>query len=1159
MMGKSAGLVLITSGFIGLACASLGSHDELVEDRAALYGGTSVPDASSVGTVWIQHLENETDTVGCNAGTGIAITNDVILTAGHVVDWQFAQTNCGGKTTKWLRLEMPDPSQSGQKQVRILSCAGASKTACGGRFPGAYNTPTTNSAFENLGIDVAILRTGGSGFQVAGQTAFYRRPLSERPTSELHNKQVTCYGMSHSKVPICSPCAVIGQLRKAEFTVLTFPQPPLANQHLGYFHPWLPIPHVFITARGGGTVPTSNVPHSTDTNPDPIMVSGDSGGPCIEHTSGNEGAVVGVLHGSSGEQSGGAPAPRWNHFTAASGFRDWVRSRLKQQGYRFALDLDGDGNKDDGIEVRVSAAGTLVVVATFNDGAQESPLDTLLPAGIADVGGTFGGDFDGDGADDIVATMGAAASAVPYYFKGGTSFAFNNVTTWQPSGPYEYFTVGRFDGDSSDDVAAVRFDGTQDLFLGQKNVGLTVPAQFVPRGFNWYGPEFDEESFAISAPGLDSSTGFWAGQPIDDTSGRVYFVANQGPGFEVYPFDLDTLKAEAPSSLTYTSTPGDSFGESLTWGNFDGDTRGAHALVIGAPRVSVGVHQHAGMFTYFKSDPEMVCPEPLNQTGECAKQPILVRQLDRSVLSGQPAADAFFSRNVAAGDFDGDGLDDLAVTSFADLHVIYGKQGVGLAPGNPQTRIDWTTLGVSDFAHAGWETDSLTTGDFNCDGYEDIAFGAPRELVGSAPDGAVIVLYGSTTGVRPELRQRIDKLDLGSAAAGADGFGWSLTAGNFNGDSFVGRPCVDLAIGANEGTGSIRNGAVYVVYGGSQGLRGEGSQRLVQGGPAAGNTVISDQSEPGDGFGAHLAITRADLDRFDDLIIGAFNENLAEGAAHVLRGSAQGITAAGQAYWRQGDPKIGESPETLGGHPLTIGDRFGWNVGGTSNGLVIVGASWESFLKPPVVQAGWAALIRLDDSKANSVEIQGSAFHATEASLTSGGVPLRSVAFFGQQITRARPAFVGVTQPPPRYAGDMVLTSGKGLRGPCHPDATPPVLGAVTATPACLWPPNNRLVAFQLGGGLNVAVHDACDPAPQVRIVSVTSSETAHPSDMVVTDGRACLRSRRNGPPPGRAYTVTVEARDAAGNVSQKSVEVRVPQHKEDGCPALPSSAFGCP
>ena len=115
-------------------------------------------------------------------------------------------------------------------------------------------------------------------------------------------------------------------------------------------------------------------------------------------------------------------------------------------------------------------------------------------------------------------------------------------------------------------------------------------------------------------------------------------------------------------------------------------------------------------------------------------------------------------------------------------------------------------------------------------------------------------------------------------------------------------------------------------------------------------------------------------------------------------------------------------------------------------------------------------------------------------------------------------------------------------------DTTPPSL-ALAAQPAILWPPDHRLAPVRLVA----QAADACDPAPAVIFVGVSSDEPGsagasageRPGDVVAAPGAACdlvtLRAERDPAGGGRTYRVTCEARDASGGATRAEAIVLVP------------------
>lgn len=117
-------------------------------------------------------------------------------------------------------------------------------------------------------------------------------------------------------------------------------------------------------------------------------------------------------------------------------------------------------------------------------------------------------------------------------------------------------------------------------------------------------------------------------------------------------------------------------------------------------------------------------------------------------------------------------------------------------------------------------------------------------------------------------------------------------------------------------------------------------------------------------------------------------------------------------------------------------------------------------------------------------------------------------------------------------------------------DTTAPTISSLTANPATLWPVNHKLVNIQLSASATDLVG-----VTSLRIVNVTSSEPDDgcgdgdtPNDIQITgDLTLKLRAERDGRRSGRTYTITVEARDAAGNATLATTTVSVPKSQGGG------------
>jgi rhamnogalacturonan endolyase len=127
---------------------------------------------------------------------------------------------------------------------------------------------------------------------------------------------------------------------------------------------------------------------------------------------------------------------------------------------------------------------------------------------------------------------------------------------------------------------------------------------------------------------------------------------------------------------------------------------------------------------------------------------------------------------------------------------------------------------------------------------------------------------------------------------------------------------------------------------------------------------------------------------------------------------------------------------------------------------------------------------------------------------------------------------------------------GDGMSSPprpriVHSDTLAPVFKSLTASTASLWPPNHRMVPVTVTAELV----DLLDSAPTARIVGVSSNEpidgeddgNTSPDWQIIGPLTVHLRAERSGAGKGRLYTIQVEGKDAAGNITLQTVTVSVP------------------
>jgi hypothetical protein len=365
----------------------------------------------------------------------------------------------------------------------------------------------------------------------------------------------------------------------------------------------------------------------------------------------------------------------------------------------------------------------------------------------------------------------------------------------------------------------------------------------------------------------------------------------------------------------------------LRAGNFNGDDY--DDLAIGIPLEDIGNVNNSGTTA-------VLWGGDAGLTG-----PVLSRNQETANADTVESGDRF-GDSLAAGDFDGDTFDDLAIG--APLENLEGAPDAGLVAvlfGDPPDNLGPTEVYERSLLLGSLERgdrfgEALVGGNFDGDDFEDLVIGMPSEDVGTTTDaGVIVLLFGGPGGLDPSREpQVVDQASSGNPLEAGDRFGQVLAAADFDGDGDD-----DLAVGIPEEAigDEIAAGALAVLYGTPQGFAPTAD--------AVRQEFLGFSSEESDRFGAALATGDFDGDGFEDLAVGGPGENDGVGGVRVLFGTPQGIEIGlnTAATFSLSDFGLDESAASRFGHALAAGDfdrdgvdDLAASAPGSDAGLVVV-------------------------------------------------------------------------------------------------------------------------------------------------------------------------------------------------------------------------------
>jgi Ca2+-binding RTX toxin-like protein len=447
--------------------------------------------------------------------------------------------------------------------------------------------------------------------------------------------------------------------------------------------------------------------------------------------------------------------------------------------------------------------------------------------------------------------------------------------------------------------------------LKNGNNGLIIPGQ--AKG-DRLGEAIDSTG-DLNGDGIDDLVVTAPNGGIPNTDNSYYESDRRGKAYVVF----GTPKGKNPANNLNNLNGSNGFtvsgldaahqlGSAVSAGDLNGD--GIDDLVLGAP--GAGLNVKSFNYSYSENNGEAYVIFGQKQGFNANFNLQSLNGSNGFILKGIDASDLLGTAVTSAGDLNGDGIDDLAVSAIGGGQVVTNSQGFTASDRRGEiyvvfgskkgfeTRINLFNLnGSNGFIVDGKDAnDSLgsalsNVGDINGDGVDDLVIGAanggnaltsPFANGDSDQRGEVYLVYGSKSGFNSRFSVK-DRLTIPGTGL-EDNLGTAVSsAGDLNGDGID-----DLIIGAANASISgeyTQEGQAYVLFGRQGGFGNQVDLNSLNGK----NGFSLGGINPGDGLGNALGAGDFNGDGISDLLVGGSSAGKGKGEVYLIFGDRQGFTS----------------------------------------------------------------------------------------------------------------------------------------------------------------------------------------------------------------------------------------------------------------------------